>query len=228
MIFLGIPFLNREDLLHESIKAIDIPCDLIIVNNGGLEIESIDNDSIKRTTIFNPSYNLGVARSWNLIIEEGRSRNVDRVFIGSNDTIVERGSLKRAEKIIREDADHDMWHLNGYNLFCMNFNMFDVIGRFDENFYPAYKEDQDYDYRIRKSIMKNRVLHGIEGVNSRHLGSMTIRSNGDYLRQNSDTHKMNYDYYLSKWGGDAGSEKWDVPFDGKDSVKRDTFNLQWK
>lgn len=227
MIYIGIPFLNRPDLLRRCLGRLDVNCQVCVVNNGDEEIGEVDNPHISSLTVFKPCHNLGVSRSWNLLIEEGRSRGVERVYIGSNDTMVEPGSLATAKDFIERDDDHDMWHLNGYNLFVLNFDMYDTVGRFDENFYPAYKEDQDYHYRIGLSGKQDRIMRGIAGVESKHLGSMTIRSDEKYLEANSDTHNLNYEYYCQKWGGNAGEEKWETPFNGGEHVVRDLEGLSW-
>jgi GT2 family glycosyltransferase len=36
----------------------------------------------------------------------------------------------------------------GYNLFIMTRRVFDVVGMFDENMYPAFFEDADMDRRV--------------------------------------------------------------------------------
>ena len=36
----------------------------------------------------------------------------------------------------------------GYNLFLVKSKVFDLVGNFDENLYPAFFEDADMDRRV--------------------------------------------------------------------------------
>ncbi|HEY0783752.1 MAG TPA: hypothetical protein VGE98_14935, partial [Thermoanaerobaculia bacterium] len=89
-------------------------------------------------------------------------------------------------------------------------------GWFDENFYPAYKEDQDYAYRCELAGVR-RVAYACPcGFAAEHLESQTIRSDPEYAALNAVTHtEWNWRYYREKWGGDHGEERFTTPF-GRD------------
>lgn len=96
-----------------------------------------------------------------------------------------------------------------HNLALYKKSVFDKIGYIDVNFYPAYYEDNDY---CRRAINAN--IKSCTSLNSRyfHFWSRTIKqetggSNHHYFRNNRL-------YYILKWGGDFGSERWTVPFNG--------------
>lgn len=215
-IFLGIPVLNRIDLLERCLEHVDHPAEILIVNNNwhdpafnaalralaerrGLEVRSRER-------------NLGVAASWNLILRAGLGRGYDRIYLGSNDTFLHPGSLRAVEEMERW-PDAGLWHLQHWNFFAVEAWVIPRVGWFDENFYPAYKEDQDYRYRCGLAGVR-RVKHELPaGVGGEHLGSQTILSDAEYAGRNRETHLgWNAGYYFAKWGGEADSEVHRSPF----------------
>ena len=216
-VFIGIPILNRLDLLIRCIGALDYPSDVIIVNNNSSDNEF--NYQLNSLThqrglqVLHQKRNLGVAASWNLIIRSGIARGYEWIFIGSNDTFLTPGSLKKAVEV-RKDATVGVWHLHAFNFFLLRKMTIDLVGWFDKNFYPAYKEDQDYSYRCWLAGV-NR-LPSIPGCGAEHIGSATIKSDRHFRNCNQRTHSRNTDYYRLKWGGDANQEVFTRPFNQPD------------
>jgi GT2 family glycosyltransferase len=99
-----------------------------------------------------------------------------------------------------------------HNLALFKRDIFDVIGYIDVNFYPAYYEDNDYVRRaINAGITKScRVLNSIYF----HFWSRTIHQGSRGASHPGYFHE-NRTFYMRKWGGDFGSESWDVPFNGQ-------------
>ncbi len=96
-----------------------------------------------------------------------------------------------------------------HNLALYKRSVFEKIGYIDVNFYPAYYEDNDY---ARRAVNAN--IKSCTSINSRyfHFWSRTIKqetggSNHKYFQANRY-------YYILKWGGDFGNEKWKIPFNG--------------
>lgn len=85
-IFVGIPVLNRIDLLERCLDRIDHPADVLIVNNDTVypKIDArLTRLADKRgAEVWRPDRNLGVAASWNLILRTGMGRGHELVFIG--------------------------------------------------------------------------------------------------------------------------------------------------
>jgi|SRR5579871_102643 len=215
MIFIGIPILNRADLLWSCLAAIDLAADVLIVNNNSIDPQfahSLERARYERLNIrvLHQARNLGVAASWNLILREGFAAGHQRVFIGSNDTVLRPGSLAAALAAPTE-PDVRVWFLCSHNFFLIDQRAIADVGWFDENFYPAYKEDQDYSYRMRLAGVREV---NVDGAGGDHFGSATIRSNPLYMARNAVTHgNWNQNHYLMKWGGDAGAEKFTHPYD---------------
>lgn len=213
-LFLGIPILNRLDLLEQCIESVDHPAEIVVVNNNSTDArfgDALDEMGRQRHfSVLRQRRNLGVAGSWNFIVREGLSRGYDWFFVGSNDTVLHSGSLRRALDMEKE-ADVAIWELCGSNFFLLSVETVARVGWFDENFYPAYKEDQDYAYRCRLAGLR-RVA--VPGASADHVGSATIRSNPDFEILNRETHfNWNLNHYRMKWGGDAGEERFTHPYD---------------
>jgi len=82
-------------------------------------------------------------------------------------------------------------------------------GLFDEKFYPAYFEDNDFHYRLK--------LAGMRGVKTNqaiyyHFGSRTIRENKNMENIVKNSYLENEQKYIDKWGGKPGEEKHIIPY----------------
>jgi len=74
----------------------------------------------------------------------------------------------------------------------------EVVGYFDEQFFPAYFEDNDYMERIRREAwpkgLKTCVVHDSQVV---HVGSRTINEGGVFL---GPAFQENRERFRQKWG----------------------------
>jgi hypothetical protein len=89
------------------------------------------------------------------------------------------------------------------------------VGLFDENFVPAYFEDNDFDYRCRLAEVP---FTGLPAGMS-HKISSTLRSSKHYQDANSYTFPLNREYFRQKWGGSPYREVFTTPFNGGGSIK---------
>jgi GT2 family glycosyltransferase len=101
--------------------------------------------------------NRGVSRSWNDGILDAYTEGADVVIVANDDVCPAEGDLDRiAEKAARHPdryivscaGPHErlgrFLPSHGYSFFAVNPIAVESIGCFDENFFPAYCEDQDY------------------------------------------------------------------------------------
>ena len=95
-----------------------------------------------------------------------------------------------------------------YGLFMLTPAAVKNIGLFDENFYPAYFDDNDYRYRAK---LARCPLFSFP-VKYTHETSSTINDNAFYKRKNNVTYRQLGQYYISKWGGVPGREEFKSPF----------------
>ena len=217
---LGTLILNRGDLLLRLYHSIDYPFDkFVIVNNGkdpGVisackEIEASNPDHV---VIITPPKNTGVAAGWNFII---KSFPAAWHFIVGSDVAFQPGSM---EKIVRAAWEGSSKYgkfvarKSDHNAFIITPLAIEKAGYFDENFYPAYLEDCDHQWRMnctgveRLEVMDCEIIHGEAPT----WGSTTIYSNPKYRAMNMFTHQNGFMYYQKKWGGLNDHEVYKHPF----------------
>ena len=82
--------------------------------------------------------------------------------------------------------------------------------RFDENFIPAYHEDNDYHRRMILGGDGDRIFS--INVPFLHYGSVTINRDEKTKAAWGEKFERNKAYYVKKWGGVVGKETFDTPF----------------
>jgi len=113
----------------------------------------------------------------------------------------------------------------GMNHSCIirKKSVIDKVGYYDVNFYPAYYEDNDY---ARRCDLTNVKYGTIESAIFYHFWSRSIHEGG--LRElNTRRFSDNEAYYIRKWGGVVGEEKFVLPF-GNGTVKIDDRDYEKK
>ena len=152
------------------------------------------------------SRNLGVAGSWNLFCKQSMLRNIDLAIIANDDIILHEDCIPR---LVQTAVDSPMSVVayagdNAFSLFALPMNVYRKVGGFDENFWPAYFEDNDYVYRLK---LLNVDLVLLDNKKYYHKGSSTINSYApDRLKEHHRQFDNNEAYYKSKWGGVPGKE----------------------
>jgi hypothetical protein len=225
-IFLGIPVLNRLDLLAECLRRIDVPAQVYIVNNNSVDVD-FQTDLARLAVqyslqVFQAPRNLGVAASWNHLLRTAQKLGFDRTFVTANDFHLGPGTLGNFVTVVRSLSGFDLFLGDGFNLFSLSPRTVEKVGWFDENFYPAYFEDNDYVYRCR--LAKARILEfheheqqvagqTIPALVFHHVGSQTVRSDEGYGKANNWTFpEWNRTHYKMKWGGVPGHETFKSPY----------------
>ena len=201
---IGIPTLNRFDLLYPSILMYlkDFPnTQIFIVDNGQQQIDKKVFDD--RLTIIKNDWNIGVATSWNLLcitIFEVSSHALilnDDIYLGKKENDILNLLKKKADFYISKMA---------WSVFIMPKKTFVEVGSFDENFYPAYYEDADYNYRMhlmRKNIVSTPLLNPFL-----YKQSQTIEKAPEIVSGSIANKK----FYIEKWGGEPKQEKFKKPY----------------
>lgn len=117
-----------------------------------------------------------------------------------------------------DDPDHALEYETDVRAYqeCPDFACFMVrptiktrVGSFDENFSPAYFEDNDYHYRIKLA-----GLYAFNDVSAPyyHYGSQTQNANSDLPVVPPFAFELNRSYYIDKWGGEPGKETYMHPY----------------
>lgn len=203
---IGVPILTGPALLEEMIATIDVEVgEILVIDNGNVV------GDLAGATVLKPERNLGVAASWNHIMAI-RPDAPWWAMIGY-DVLFAKGDLARLTEHMERVGGVGL--LAGFSAFGIDHTAIELAGTFDENFHPAYFEDNDYDRRCQ---LTGVPLHGLP-AGLLHRVSSTINNNVVYRTENSRTFPYNAMYYRLKWGGTPRQEQYDTPFDEGGSVK---------
>jgi GT2 family glycosyltransferase len=166
--------------------------------------------------------NRGLSRTWNDSLLDGYDEGADVVVIANDDVAFSPGDLDRLaakaiacrDRYIVSCAGYHERHgrrlpSHGYSCFAVNPVALEVLGCFDENFFPAYCEDQDYARRAALAGLSEENCADTEVV---HAGSSAIFASEELRQRNARTQALNLAYYARKWGAPAGAERFTTPF----------------
>jgi GT2 family glycosyltransferase len=209
---IGVPTINRLDLLKESIfdiKTNQPNAELIVIDNGNQEgIKNLLLDNISNFTLCSNSKNIGVSGSWNSIcLNAFYLLKYDCVLIINDDIVL--GKAENEINILAEKAitnDVFMTQCGTWCVFMLTKKIFEKIGYFDESIFPAYFEDNDYSYRLK--------LNEVPQISTNELCPIIYRNSMTIAKDNSlnVNFEKNKRYYIEKWGGEPRKETFTKPF----------------
>lgn len=183
------------------------------------------NSNVK---LFDIGLNWGLSRSWNEGLLESYEKdkndltvqiNDDLLFNkGDFDTVVEASkddvALVTARGILHGRKDIIQWGISSITRLA-----YEEIGAFDENFFPAFFEDTDYELRIQLAGLKRVVVD----TNIVHLGGSSSNLNKHFSHISNESMKKGDVYWKRKWGtigrapsGQQMREDYKTPFNKKD------------
>lgn len=203
---LGIPTINRNDLLQEALEVYKETWygrHVFIVDNGN---QAIQTKASNQRVMIMPK-NLGVSGSWNLLAKTVRNKGYSHVALLNDDIIWNRTADEIEEFIKNHEADFYQG-LGTWCCFVVPIATLEKIGLFDEIFYPAYYEDNSFAYRMRLANMK--VLADPFFNPDTYRNSSTIQKDPS-LNANFD---MNRQLFVDLWGGMPMQETFTIPFNG--------------
>lgn len=165
--------------------------------------------------------NRGLAKSWNEGIMMSEDADVtiifndDITFSPGDVDLIAKTSVENPRNFIVTCAGWNEVHqarmvLHGLACFAIQKIAIDTVGYFDENFWPAYFEDNDF---WRRCILAGLSHVNCSDTNVIHKGSQSIRNSLKLNLQNETTFRANEQYYFSKWGGGPREETFPTPFD---------------
>lgn len=166
--------------------------------------------------------NRGLAQSWNDGLLYARDDGADVAIVANDDIVFGATDIDALANCAGRHSDAHIVTCSGWDAllaknvpshgmacFATGATFLDVLGCFDENFFPAYFEDDDI--RRRAVLAGLREEHCETGVVHQHSG--TIRRDPELRARNTETQLRNEIYYLRKWGGLRGDEPFRTPFD---------------
>lgn len=204
-LIVGIPTINRADLLNEALERYfeDFKgTEIFIVDNGNQDIITRE----KQFAIYRPERNLGVAGSWNVIMDYAYKTEATHVLILNDDIVLGRAEYE-IKLLINQNPNIPFFtSLQNWCSFILSVDAWKQLGNFDETFFPAYFEDNDYCYRMR--------LAGMERISTSFLTPYIYRNSMTIAKEPSlnNSFNNNKEYYAKKWGGYVGEETFKTPF----------------
>lgn len=216
-VVLAAPCLRRYDLLQKLCESAERgtrkPDRYFIVDNGGQLAAKRASGEIRLPETAVSTYAgkpLGVAGAWNLALRENRDSHV---IISNDDVELHAPTIESLVRGAEEtDAEFIFPKFNPGAMFCVfliKHSLVDRIGEFDERFYPAYFEDNDFHRRMRLAGVKELQ---VDSASYDHVVSATLKSfNGQEMAE----HHVNFErcraHYIKKWGNVPGQEAYDKP-----------------
>lgn len=204
-LIIGIPTLNRADLLNEALEKYfeDFKdTEIFIVDNGNQSIITRE----EKFAIYRPTENLGVAKSWNHIMDYADKVQATHVLMLNDDIYLGR-TEHEIRMVLRNSIDADF--INSFHNWCcfiLTIDMWKKAGKFDEEFFPAYFEDNSFDYKMSLVNAKKSWTSFLDPVMYRN--SMTIAKDPSI----NNRFALNKQMYIDMWGGLPTEEKYLTKF----------------
>jgi len=198
------PVLNRFDLFTQMMSSVD------------MEVRPYIIDNFRE--------NRGVSSAWNEGMKKASNEGCRYAFITNDDVYFSPGALKSMYDTIVETQGvlvsanpngafgTELEVFEGADFFCFIVDIPQLIsycGTFDENFFPAYFEDNDMHYRIRLSGRKAYIQPKAVVM---HHGSATQYADPNNPVTPPHQFENNRRYFVEKWGGTPGAEQFTNPF----------------
>ncbi len=222
------------------------PFYLVLIDNGsedGTGAFFRDLARAKNVFAFVLPENGGCAAGWNLAVQFSMEQlGCDKVIVLNNDTLLLPGTLDillkdldlpdvgmaTAKDISGRCVDEAAFFKRipsnfgpypetpDFSCFGVNKKCIEKVGYFDEMFYPAYFEDNDYHFR-----MKGNSLKAVCDLTNYywHYGSRTKKQDPMFDAWIRERYVANRAYYIEKWGGEPGHETYSVAFLGEEKPR---------
>ena len=202
MFSIGIPTLNRADLLNPSLEKYQR-------DFKGVEIHVIDNGQqyLPETTacIHKQDFNLGVAASWNKLCRIIFKKNDwallvnDDVYLGYTPEVVNAAILKSKVGIVQS-------YFN-WSVILISKELYEKVGEFDETFFPAYYEDSDYMYRLKMLRLRHEINFSLNPLVV--MQSQTYEKAPELVNKAMKENRLRY---IEKWGNSPLLELFTTPY----------------
>lgn len=202
---------NRYDLLPECLEKLYAnywkPAETLIVDNG----RQLDPATIKKfpVRIITPEARIALAAAWNLIFREVPR---EQILLLNDDAFLSGGSVQLLSDAAQRPNSGAAAINGNWGAVLITRKLYELIGPFDENFWPAWHEDDDW--RVRMRLADRRVIHVIDSQ-YRHIDHGTqLAMSPEEREQFNRWREEGREYYIRKWGDRPGHEIFMVPFNG--------------
>lgn len=208
-----IPVVNRFDLLKRCLDSFSIrlTTEPVIVNNSGGFLPQ----EFGHYTTITPESPLTFSATQNMMLGLAVETRKPFYFFAHSDAEDNEGILDDLFKMAMQQRDKWSVIFTNYDaLACFNTEAMRAIGGWDEGF-EWYTSEVDTYRRLR--LAGYPTLES--GLRVRHTPSQTLNSDPEIRRRVSEGYAHRLERYRLKWGGDAGDEKFEVPFNGQTETR---------
>ena len=224
-------------------QKIDPPPSLLLIDNGsGYKTRFMSEEFCKAgLTPGGPNLLLwrhapplpSLAATWNRALDFVWEAGGEHALVVNNDVRLDPGTYRLLRRVLESDeaffvtgvgVDEKTWDSRtgvdqlvdhgGPDFSCYLISKeCHAKYRFDENFVPAYHEDNDYHRRMILAGDGDRIFS--VNVPFLHHGSVTINRDEKTAEEWGAKFEKCRAYYVKKWGGLPGEETFETPFDEK-------------
>jgi hypothetical protein len=209
--------LTTKSVFSKNHKFVWLPCENY-VNSDFVPLMYSFNQAAEEISVLHPTCPQNVSKAWNKGIEEGAKGGCVYILILNTDIVFKRDAIDRLVDFAESHPDAVMWTMTeckdlasleacpddesfeehpNFSSFMVKSDFFSHVGKFDENFAPAYCEDGDMHARI---VLAGFKAYAYGGAKFYHYGSQTIKSDQNLLNKNAQTYPKCQLYFLEKWG----------------------------
>lgn len=222
-----ITYINRYDLLIQTLDSIqndEVYNRMLIIDSSFNNELTGRDDFVYQKNVLTPHVKITCPQAMNLAISLAIRDEIDVLLMSHTDIkFLTPDSINLMLEHI-ETIKNTRWGLvyvaSTLHLMAFNVKAFKEIGWIDA-FFVNYFSDNDFLYRFR---LANYSVTVFDGIKTEHFGggSNTIHSDPELLEHNYQTFPLWERYYIQKWGGKPGNERYTVPFNNpklKDYMK---------
>jgi hypothetical protein len=209
--------LTTKSVVSKKNSVVWLPCENY-VNPVLSPLTYTFNQTTVEIKVFHPTGQQSVSQAWNRGIEEGSKAGCDYILVINTDIVFKSNAIDRLVDFAETHPDAVLWTMTeckdqeslescpedesfeehpNFSCFMVKPDFFKHVGKFDENFSPAYCEDGDMHARIVLACLK---AYAYGGAKFYHFGSQTINSDQDLKNRNAQTYPKCQLYFLEKWG----------------------------
>lgn len=212
----GVATLSDQELLDACLRSIFkqtvVPSVYVVVNSKRVH-EAGTLWAAEGATVCFALTNLGTSASWNLMMRAAFDEGYTGLLILNDDVqLVDFDTVERMSDLV-DSAPRTLYSLQGlgFSGICVTKAVVDEVGEFDEGFWPAYFEDNDFHRRV--------WLAGIPAFDmpakTLHVGSASLRRWREWEVWNAHyAFAANGRRFEEKWGGPTFRPTYTQPWDG--------------
>ena len=213
------------DLTTKSITSVNhnivwLPCENFVHPAFKPLIYTFEHEP-REIKVLYPTGQQSVSQAWNKGIEEGSRAGCSYILVINTDIIFKTNAIDRLVDFAENNPEAVMWTMSEcadlanlsscvddenisehplFSCFLVKTDFFKHVGKFDENFAPAYFEDNDMHTRL---ILAGLKAYRYGGARFFHFRSGTVKSESKLIKKNTAPLLQCQLYFIEKWGHPA-------------------------